>query len=528
MKKIIYIFILLFSTLTLYSQKWDATFGTSNHDENEEDIIECYDHGYIVTGNHYLSNGGMWVIKTDFNGELLWEKNIIHNQYEIIKGAIDQNSSGQIALARCINVGNGAQWPVVIKLDSCGNKQWCRVLIDYDFTHGCLNDVMIFDNGDVLCLGWMESDQEIDKIFLYYLDANGNLVWRESYASKTDHPLVMERLPLHIKKCNDLFIITGWCYYPHPQNPSVGSKRPFYIGVDSVFDEKWILPFGVEDFIYGEARDVIPIDESVFMGVGFKWETGSVPISLYMFFNQDGEELSYNVIPNEQIGPGILKNIASSLARVNDSLFIVSTWYGDQQYGNPFGEFIVDTACNIYKKEIRPNTEGRSNLIKTFDNKYVIGCTYEHPNGNEDIYLYKINDSLQMDTVYPGTYNYDSLCPYQIESGVIDVTGCLFITDVGETPTPEEYFASLNTIRIKALPNPTNTGSIKLQYSNTEHHSNIELRCFNIHGEEIHSERIYRHQGESLIDVGDWPNGMYLAIVYSENRPVGKTKFIVR
>ena len=49
-----------------------------------------------------------------------------------------------------------------------------------------------------------------------------------------------------------------------------------------------------------------------------------------------------------------------------------------------------------------------------------------------------------------------------------------------------------------------------------------------LHGEKVHSERIYRLQGESLIDVESWPKGMYLAIVYSENKPVGKTKFIVR
>ena len=129
----------------------------------------------------------------------------------------------------------------------------------------------------------------------------------------------------------------------------------------------------------------------------------------------------------------------------------------------------------MYKSESRPNTEGISTLIKTFDDKYVIGCTYRHPNNNKDIYLYKINDSLEMDTVYTGNYVYDSLCPYQIESGIIDITDCLLITDVGEVPTPQEYFAGLNTIPVKAYPNPVKENQITFSYQNTEHHQNMEL-----------------------------------------------------
>ena len=36
-------------------------------------------------------------------------------------------------------------------------------------------------------------------------------------------------------------------YYPNPGNPGTGYIRPFFIGIDSEFKEKWILPFGVND-----------------------------------------------------------------------------------------------------------------------------------------------------------------------------------------------------------------------------------------------------------------------------------------
>ena len=58
-----------------------------------------------------------------------------------------------------------------------------------------MQDVIIFDNGDVLALGYMQSLENYnERIFLYYIDTNGNLVWRQSYASKENHPLVLERI----------------------------------------------------------------------------------------------------------------------------------------------------------------------------------------------------------------------------------------------------------------------------------------------------------------------------------------------
>jgi hypothetical protein len=96
-----------------------------------------------------------------------------------------------------------------------------------------------------------------------------------------------------------------------------------------------------------------------------------------------------------------------------------------------------------------------------------------------------------MDTLYPGIYTYDSLCSYQIQSEEIDITDCLLITDVGEIPTHEEYFASKETILIMAYPNPSTKGIIHFAYQNMDNHDNLELRCYNLLGKEVHREKVY-------------------------------------
>jgi len=532
MNKIIINLVLLFLMNSNIAQKWANTYGTSSKDENFQDVILSYDNGYIISGNYELNTWYNWIIKTDINGETIWSKSLYHNEYEVFSGAIDQNSSGELIIARCISFEGGEQWPSIIKLDECGNKLWCRVFYDTDFWYGWFADCILYENGDVLALGFLQANGNYhDQIFLYYINSNGSLLWKKSYSPLELFGYDMPRNPykLFFNEAIGQYIIVGRCYYPNPGNPNTGYKRPFFIGIDDEFKEQWLLPFGHKDNMLGKAIDVITLNDSIYMGTGYSIKSNNAYITLLAFFNDKGEEIGYTEIPNDAISPDNYWNITNSILPINDSLYITSTYFGPEDNGtNPFGELVIDTAGNIYNLESRPNTEGISKMIKTNDNKFVVGCSYQLPGEDEDIYLYKINENLELDSIYSGIYTYDSLCPYQIESGNIDVSDCLITTDVGETPTPEEYFASLKTIKMKAFPNPANTGEVTIQLSNTKQHNNMELKCFDVFGKLVDDEKIYQHQGEAKIDISNWKSGIYFTIIYSEGKPVGECKFVVR
>ena len=114
-------------------------------------------------------------------------------------------------------------------MDSCGNKLWCRYYIDNNYSHGWFRDLILFENGDILALGYMFSfESYTERIFLYYIDSNGNLSWRQSYSSKEDHPLVLEREGAGLHQLNNEFIISGECYYPYPGSPGTGFNAAFF------------------------------------------------------------------------------------------------------------------------------------------------------------------------------------------------------------------------------------------------------------------------------------------------------------
>lgn len=246
-----------------------------------------------------------------------------------------------------------------------------------------------------------------------------------------------------------------------------------------------------------------------------------------MFFNTNGIEQGYHIIENGDISPSINSNFIYDIERMNDSLYIATSAFGEDYEGNPWGEFIIDTSGNVIQYESREGTAASSHIYKTFDNKYVIASSYWYPDLSYDVYLYKVNDSLEQDTVYPGNYTYDSLCPYPIQSGIIDLTGCTVITDIKDIPWKEDYNMRKNVIEITTYPNPAET-EITLAFENTEHHTNMLLECYNIYGQKVHSERIYKGQQQTKLDVRGWSKGLYFAVVKSNGSLAGTCKFMKR
>jgi hypothetical protein len=110
----------------------------------------------------------------------------------------------------------------------------------------------------------------------------------------------------------------------------------------------------------------------------------------------------------------------------------------------------------------------------------------------------------------------------------MDLTNCLVITSIEDWPTPDQYYESIRWIPITAYPNPVTEGKLTLEFENTEHHKNMELRCYDDFGRQVHSQKIYKGQQDTGLDVSGWSPGIYIAVVYSNGGARGKVKFVVR
>ena len=87
-----------------------------------------------------------------------------------------------------------------------------------------------------------------------------------------------------------------------------------FIGIDSLYEEKFVLPFAQLDSVYGKAYKSIPLNDSVFMGVGIRRRENSEDYGLMMFYSKDGEELGYNDLYTI-LSPGIARQAITALLK---------------------------------------------------------------------------------------------------------------------------------------------------------------------------------------------------------------------
>lgn len=377
-------------------------------------------------------------------------------------------------------------------------------------------------------------DSPEETMHLFKLNADGDVIWKKPFCSGYEHP--EGAIPLGNKlivTSQNEYLIAGDVYWEHPWNPG-GEKwiRPLFVMVDSMGVEKWVLPFGLNDTLKGTAKMIIePLMNEQFIATGSFWIGNDQIKPLFMKFDKFGNELDYHIEEPENFSTDIVEGAFVKIVHYETNYYlegIVEIEPGDIY---PLFEASIDTnifnqSMQLYDSAFYLSLSEPHDLIKTNDNKLMSNATFKQT-GNWDIALSKLNLNLEYDTLDPGNYTYDSLCttPGLPQSGFIYLDDCDIITDI---PSPEEYYAFINTISVKAYPNPINGGEVTFEFENTEHHSNMELWCYDVYGMEIFSETIYQYQGESVVYVDGWQKGMYFGVVYSGGKPVGRCKFIVQ
>ncbi|MFO7613934.1 MAG: hypothetical protein R6W71_04765, partial [Bacteroidales bacterium] len=100
--------------------------------ENEDVFVKCltesYDPGYLISGKYGANYSKYnWLLKTDINGEILWQKTIGNgiNSIALHDCAIDE--PGNIHLGGSTKAYDPKGDPLILKLNACGEKEWCRV-----------------------------------------------------------------------------------------------------------------------------------------------------------------------------------------------------------------------------------------------------------------------------------------------------------------------------------------------------------------------------------------------------------------
>ncbi|NOX46924.1 MAG: T9SS type A sorting domain-containing protein [Chlorobi bacterium] len=532
-------FVLALQSLVLFSQPWPKYYGEPNKYDFSKDIVESYDKGYLMCGNiQVYSNEAEqwgWIIKTDINGEVIWDK-VLENQIHLTYiRAIEKTMDGGLLVCGLVYPSIYYADPFVMKLNACGEKEWCKQFSGAYDSSPSAADIKETETGEIILLvnEWGTSPEET--MHLFKLSHEGDVLWKKPFCSGYVHPEGAIPLGHRVLITSESdFLIAGEVYWENPWNPG-GTKvlRPLFVMADSLGNEKWVLPFGLQDTIAGESYNVIEKTKNEFIGIASLWPTQNEIKPLFIKFDNEGASLDYQIINVKEIDTSFSEGHLGYIFLKDSSYYLSGTFEIYSTEVGPVTEVIIDT--NLFETEpqivdhfIHDSLFWPYTFDTTYNQRLISNSTFKET-GNWDIALSKLNLDLEYDTLDPGNYVYDSLCstPGLPQSGFIFLDDCDIVTGM-DVPSPEEYYAFLETIPIKAFPNPASEGQITFEFKNTEHHKNMELRCFDIFGKVIHKEKVYRYQGESKVSLINWQKGMYVAVVYSDGFPVGERKFVVQ
>jgi hypothetical protein len=118
------------------NEQWNKTFGENSGSGNS--IQQTIDGGYIITGYEYMGSANsheVWLIKTNQNGDMQWSKTFGGTNHDVGRSVDQTKDGGYFITGDTDSFGAGSNDVWLIKTDNNGNMQWNKTFggMNYDF-----------------------------------------------------------------------------------------------------------------------------------------------------------------------------------------------------------------------------------------------------------------------------------------------------------------------------------------------------------------------------------------------------------
>jgi len=525
-----------FAILSFFSnsQEWHQVYFPSKPSYVNA-VYESYDNGYVLGGNfqpNSIPTRGL-IIKTDINGEMLWHKVISeHNSYTRVMD-INQTSDGGMILTGYTGEQTEYSNPFIMKVNPCGESEWCTIYNTPNPDPEWGESILQIPGGYIAYFHRYGEDPQNQRIWLYRLDNEGGIIWIQCYA-QTD-TLIQGEKGVSISISPDyLFLITGYCYYPNPNNPNYLWLRPFLIKVDTTGYSEWELPWALVDGenYYGQSF------KSLFDNQGNIYSSGR-----HIIIDGPLQGDKPAMIKTDQYGnPTSYSNFFTNTYQ---GLTLSINWFADSTIAfgagwvypggdEHVGVIKADKSGNVIKtKDMFSDNRTFSDAETTFDNKLLlVGGFWD---GIWRSHAYKLNSDLEYDSIYTQPFVYDSLCPYPIPSDTIPLD-CVVVG-------MDDPFVESEKSSLKVYPNPasnkihivipeqlkTETAIPSFNVTTVYHqwHSAI-LEIYDLFGRKMYSKEVRKGDQEFEIDVSSWQVGMYVVRLVYRGETMATEKVVVK
>ena len=365
-KNLIIIFY-FFSTLTLYGQNWEKSFGGIYNEEGYA-VQQTNDSGFIAVGNTNsfgAGNSDIYLIKTNSLGDSMWTRTF--GGVSADKGfSVRQTYDGGYIIGG-ETTGSSSEDIQLIKTNSNGIPLWTKV-----FGSGqqdiCSAVIQTLDSGFCLTGSTGNISSGNPDIFLLKTDVNGDTIWSKTFGGAT----IDLAYSLH-QTSDSGFIVSGATY-----NAMDGFYYAYLIRTKNNGDTLWTKNFKGSGHTY--AQSVLQTSDGGFFIAGIAGEnylalkidsTGIIEWSKEI--DKGGMERCFSVIQSSDNG-FVLAGIKDVNILMNASLFLVK---------------LDDLGNEVWSKQYSTyQWQGNVMIQPVFNNGFIVVGTAENlVSGASDIHL---------------------------------------------------------------------------------------------------------------------------------------------
>jgi hypothetical protein len=517
----------------MLGQEWKRIYGGSLNTYTNC-IYEQYDRGYLLSGMQYDNTYHPYglIMKTDINGFLKWSKSYgLPLKYFNFFGARTTTDGGMIEIGITDKIQTGCNDPLVLKINACGEKEWCKIYNSPNCNSVGMDIEIAPDNGYIALIdGWHSGEQE--KTWLFHMDAMGEMIWVQKYATNPD--FWSEESHSLLKTSDSCFVITGEAYYPDSTYRTKKIIKIILIKVALDGTSTFEVPWGANNGVYSDGRLSAIDSKNNLYTAGRRARTitptGDSPCFFKTYSN--GSPAFYRDLKSTSA-----LGTSTTINWFQDSTLVHCMYWGAEVGVDTTGllktdldgntmiqkALLINSTCSFYGSDI------------TYDNKLILaGRVFE--GGVYHTYAYKLTSNLDYDSMYTTPFTYDSLCPHPIVSDTIPLDDCQTVVvglDDAEK-NPEKA-------RLHIYPNPAggdvaiempqylvrkNTGNGITATTTWFQWNQTRLDIFDLTGKLMFSQNIPKPQTTVKLNVSAWPAGMYLARVVFMNEVAAEAKFL--
>jgi len=188
-------------------EQWHKEFSYGGDDAGYA-LCRTNDNGYLITGwADNNRNADYWMIKTDSNGDEIWNKNFGGSKYDFghSRNCYQTGDGGYIMSGYTYSYGAGKLDAWIVKTDSMGNMDWNRTYGDKQ-DDVCWSFESTNDDSYVFCMTYNINGNIGDKddIHLVKTDSDGHIIWIQEFGGEG------RQVGQHICKTSDGgFIVSG-------------------------------------------------------------------------------------------------------------------------------------------------------------------------------------------------------------------------------------------------------------------------------------------------------------------------------